>query len=185
VSKRRDPLTNGKIRKGSSPPIKLKYPVEAGGKVYDIDSDAAELEPRELSPTDPLLVPIADRIRDRFPGLHVSCARPTEAPITLRFASDVALVRVSPLSLSFDDEVDIPGDHRSLTVTLTPGAEPESTSLGTTPWFVLEAVDHGLVRIVDPLPEGCRSWLNEPRGASVDLDDESQKMLEELGYMGH
>ena len=97
----------------------------------------------------------------------------------------MALVRVSPLSLSFADEVEIPGDHRSLSVTLAPGAEAESTSLGTTPWFVLEAVDHGVVRTVDPLPESCRTWLNEPRGASVDLDDESQKMLEELGYMGH
>jgi len=72
-----------------------------------------------------------------------------------------------------------------VTVTLTPGAEPESTSLGTTPWFVLEAVDHGVVNIEGALPEGCRSWLNDHRGGSVDLDEESQQMLEDLGYMGH
>ena len=185
VTQRRDPLTNGKMRTGSSPPVKSRYPVEAGGLVYDIATDAAEMEPRTLTPNDPLLAPIAERIRDRFPGLHVECARPSEEPITLTFASDVALVRLSPLSLSFDDKVDIPGDHRSVTVTLTPGAEPESTSLGTTPWFVLEAVDHGVVNIEGALPEGCRSWLNDHRGGSVDLDEESQQMLEDLGYMGH
>jgi arylsulfatase A-like enzyme len=185
VSKRRDPLNNGKPRKDSSPMVKTKYPVEAGGKVYDISQDAAELEPRELSPTDPLLAPIQERIRDRFPGLHVECARPTEEPLTLRFESDVNLVRVSPLSLSLDDDVDIPGDHHSITVTLKPDAEPDPASLGTTPWFALEAVDNGEVRLAGELPEGCKVWLNEHRGGSVNLDEESQQMLEDLGYMGH
>ena|GEM_PF-1413029 len=185
VSKRRDPLHNGKPRKSSSPPVKLKYPVDAGGVVYDIQADPGEASPRTLSPTDPLLAPIAERLATYFPGLHLQCDRPTEEPLELRFSADVALVRISPLSLSFDDTVDIPGDRRSVTLTLTPDGAPESTSLGTTPWVVIEAVDDGEVRLDTELPEQCRMWKNDHRGGNVDLDDESQKMLEELGYMGH
>lgn len=185
VPKRRDPLHNGTPRKSASPGISVKYPVAAGGQVFDIRADPTEMKPVELSPTDPLLKPIADRLEVRFPGLHVQCDRPTEAPVTLDFSSDAALVRISPLSMSIDDTVDIPGDRRSLSVTLAPGAVAEGTSLGTTPWWVLEAVDGAQVRLDAPLPEGCRSWEVELRGDTVDLDAESQKMLEELGYMGH
>ena len=183
VNESRDPLNNGKPRKSSSPAEEVNYPIEAGGVVYDIETDAAEQEPRALTPTDPLLAPIQARLAQHFPGLHLQCERPTQEPLLVRFESDVVLVRISPLSLSLDDTVDIPGDRRSVTLTLTPGAEPEPTALGTAPWVVFEAVDDGDVRMQGELPEGCTVWKVEHRGGSVDLDAESQKMLEELGYM--
>jgi len=185
VSKRRDALHNGDPRTSSSPPIKVKYPIAAGGLVFDIETDAAEQTPRELSPTDPLLQPIAERLKDHFPGLHLQCTRPLDAPLTVGFTSDVALVRISPLSLSIDDTVKYPGDRRSVQFIIRPDAEPESTSLGLTPWVVLEAVDDGEIQLDGELPDACTLRKVDHRGGSVDLDAESQKLLEELGYMAH
>ena len=185
VSKRRDPLNNGMPRKAAAPKSKQKYPIDAGGVVYDIETDSAEQQPRSLTPDDPLLAPIAERLETHFPGLHVRCDRPKLEFLSLRFSSDVVMVRVAPLSLSLSDVVEIPGDRHSVEVTLVPGAETEPTALGHRPWVVFEAVDDGEVVLDGDLPDTCQMWKVEHRGGSVDLDDESQKMLEELGYVDH
>ena len=180
--KQRDPLTNEPARILGLKVKTVPYPVQAGGRVWDLDRDPGEHSPRELAPDDPLLTPIADRLRWSMPGLHIQCSA-TDTPLELSFEADGALVRVAPLALGMDDEVDIPGDRRSVQIRLFP--DGHAGPLGSTPWLVLEAADGAGLRASSPLPEGCTSWLVEARGSLVDLDDESVELLEALGYMGH
>lgn len=185
VNKRRNPLTNGK-KQGDSSPSRVAYPILAGGKLYDLSTDRAELEPAELAAGSPLLEPIAARLKDHLPGTHLRCERPPEAPAVIDITAERAIVRIAPLSWSDADDVTVPDHRKSGQITIAPDSDPKARTTGPldlTPWIVLSAAEGGRIDLGE-LPAGCTSWTVDLLGSHVDLDDESQKLLEELGYMG-
>jgi len=181
-NKHRLPLTNAVDTQARTSSKEVAYPIQAGGRAWDLSKDPGEHSPRLLPSDDPLLVPIAQRIRAVMPGLHVQCVR-GEEPTRLAFNVDAALVRIAPLALGEDDAIHIPGDRRSVSITLA--VHSETGPLGTLPWLVIEGADGAEVTHQGNLPESCTTWNVSARGAFVDLDEESVGLLEALGYMGH
>ncbi len=180
----RNALDNS-AKKKSDKDKAYNYPIDAGGRVYDLSQDPEEQAERLLAPGDPLLRPIEARIAEHMPGTHLRCTR-ADARLEVRFEADVSLVRVAPVSLSEADKVTIPGDHRTVQARFVDGALGAGTGpLVDEPWIVIDAQGGADVRVVGELPPSCKVWTVKGRGFFVDLDGDTQKMLEELGYMGH